>query len=154
MKKLAGVVAIFLCMLFSGCTVAQFTFMRNLTEHTVDIYFDFDVTAMKSIPDSIYVPYSATAHSINKKAISYMTDSVIAKRYTGTTLHISLPTGGMIMFDKKTSHKIGYHDPERIKVAVPGKEPYTVRLSGDVQSGEKLFVQKGNSPKIFSHDIY
>lgn len=154
MKKFIGVAAVFFCMLFSGCTVAQYTFLRNLTPHTVEVYFDFDITSMKSIPDSIYVPYSAVSHSVNKKAITYMTDSIVAKRYTGTTLRISLPTGSMIMLDKNTSHKIGYHYPERIKVAVPGKEPYTVRLSGDLQAGEKQFQQKGNSPKMYWHDVY
>jgi hypothetical protein len=128
--------------------------MRNLTDKSVDIYFDFDASALGKIPDSIFIPYSPTSHSINKNARNFMTDSIVAKRYTGTTLHIELPTGGMIMFDKVTSKKIGYHDPEKIKVAVPGKEPVTVRLYGDPQPGEAKFQTKGNSPKIYWFDIY
>jgi hypothetical protein len=154
MKKLPGIIALLLCMLLSGCTIAEFTFMRNLTPHTVEVYFDFNIAAMKSIPDSIYIPYSATSHTVNRKAIDYMTDSIVAKRYTGTTLHISVPTGGMIMFDKNTAYKIGYNAPEKIRVAVPGKEPYTVRVFGAVQSGERQFQEKGNSPKLRWHDVY
>jgi hypothetical protein len=154
MRKLFAPMIIALCFLLSGCTVAQFTYMRNLTEHTAEIYFDFDAGAMKSIPDSIYVPYAPTSHQVTRNTPEYMKDSIVARRYTGTTLRISLPAGGMIMFDKNTSHKIGYHDPEKIKVAVPGKEPYTVRLRGAAEAGERLFLEKGNSPKIFWHDIY
>lgn len=154
MKKLIGITAIFLCMLFSGCTVAQYTYVRNLTPNTVELYFDFNIDAMKSIPDSIYVPYAAMSHAVNRNTPAFMTDSIVAKRYTGTTVRISVPTGGMIMFDKNTAKRIGYHAPEKIKVAVPGKEPYTVRFSGELQVGEKQFLTKGNSPKMYWHDIY
>lgn len=154
MRKLVSVFIVGVCFMLSGCTVVQFTYIRNLTEQTVDIYFDFDAAAMKSVPDSIYVPFSATSHQVNKNTPTFMTDSIVAKRYTGTTLVLHVPTGGMIMFDKSTSHKIGYHDPERIKVKVPGQEAYTVRLSGTLLEGEKPFQTKGNSPRIFWHDIY
>ena len=154
MKKLTGLSVIILCLLLSGCTAVQYTYLRNLTEQNVEVYFDFNAAAMKSVPDSIYVPYSSTAHTLNTHTPGFMTDSILAKRYTGTTLHMSIPAGAMVMFDKTTAQKIGYHGPEKIRVAVPGKEPYTVRLSGDVQAGEKKFQQRGNSPKIYWHDIY
>lgn len=154
MRKLFAPAAICLCFLLSGCTVAQFTYMRNLTQKSVEIYFDFDAAALSKIPDSIYVPYSSMSHPVNKNSPNFMTDSIVAKRYTGSTLRITLPEGGMIMFDKVTSRKIGYHDPEKIKVAIPGKEPYTVRLYGVSQPGEAQFQTKGNSPKIYWHDIY
>lgn len=154
MRKLIGLIAIFFGVLFSGCTIVQLTYMRNLTEHTVEIYFDFDAAAMTSVPDSIFIPYSPTSHQVNKNTFAFMTDSIVAKRYTGTTLLMRIPTGGMIMFDKNTSRKIGYHDPEKIKIKVPGKEPYTVKLAGPLETGEKLFQTKGNSPKIFWFDIY
>lgn len=154
MRKTSALLIICVCFFLSGCTVAQFTYMRNLTQKTVEIYFDFDAAAVAKIPDSIYVPFSPTSHAVNKNTPKFMTDSIVAKRYTGTTLRISLPEGGMIMFDKTTSQKIGYHDPEKVKVAIPGKEPYTVRLLGVRQTGEAQFQTKGNSPKIYWHDIY
>lgn len=154
MRKIFSAFAIGVCFLLSGCTVAQFTYLRNLTEHTAEVYFDFDPATMKSIPDSISIPFSATSHPVNRKTYTFMTDSIVARRYTGMTLRISIPAGGMIMIDKNTSHKIGYHYPDKMKVAIPGKEPYTVRLSGDLQAGERQFQTKGNSPKLYWHDIY
>jgi hypothetical protein len=154
MKHLIVVPFIFVAMLISGCTIVQYTYMRNLSEDTAEIYFDFDAAAMKSIPDSLHIPFSSMSHPVNSKTYSFMTDSIVAKRYSGTTLLIHLPSGGMIMFDKNTAKKIGYYGPEKIKVAVPGKEAYTVKLVGPVEAGEKQFLTKGNSPKIYWHDIY
>src|SRR5688572_22155232 len=123
MRKLPLVIVAIICFVLSGCTVVRYTYIRNLTEHTVDVYFDFDVAAMKSVPDSVYVPFSATSHQVNKNALAFMTDSIIAKRYSGATLLMHIPTGGMIMFNKNTSRKLGYQAPEKIKVKVPGKDP-------------------------------
>jgi hypothetical protein len=154
MRKIVVPLLLCACFLLSGCTIAQFTYMRNLTQKTVEVYFDFDASAVAKIPDSIYVPFSPTSHAISRNTPDFMKDSIVAKRYTGTTLRISLPEGSMIMFDKNTSHKIGYHDPVKIKVAVPGNQPYTVVIGDVVQEGEKRFQVKGNSPKIYWHDIY
>lgn len=154
MKKLVAPVLIGLCFLLSGCTIAQFTYIRNLTEFTADVYFDFDAASVKAIPDSIFVPFAPTSHPINSNTMSFMTDSVVAKRYTNTTLLLHIPSGGMIMFDKTTSRKIGYITPEKLKVKVGDKEPYTVKIAGPVAAGERLFQTKGNSPKIYWHDIY
>lgn len=154
MKKLLVPFVIGVCFLLSGCTVAQYAYMRNLTDKSVEIYFDFDAAALAKIPDSIYIPYSLTSHPINKNTPKFMTDSIAARRYTGTTLRITLPSGGMIMFDKYTSGKIGYHEPQKIKVAVPGNEPLTVVISEVPVNGQRSFQTKGNSPKIYWYDIY
>jgi len=154
MKKILTPLLVGLCLLFSGCTTVQYTYMRNLTEGTADIYFDFDAAAMKSIPDSVYIPCSATSHPINSNTPSFMTDSVVAKRYSGTTLLLRIPSGGMIMFDKSTARNVGYMVPEKVKVKMGDKEPYTVKLVGPLAAGEKQFQTKGTSPKIFWYDIY
>ncbi len=154
MRKLLAPLCVCICFVLSGCTIAQYAYMRNLTEQAVEIYFDFDAAAVAKIPDSIYVPYSPTSHAINRNTTKFMTDSIVARRYTGATLRITLPAGSMLMFDKNTSHKIGYHEPQKIKVAVPGKEPFTVVMGDVVLEGAKRFQTKGNSPKIFWYDIY
>jgi hypothetical protein len=154
MRKLFVPLVICLFFFLSGCTIAQFAYMRNLTEKSVEIYFDFDASALTKIPDSIYVPFSPISHPINRNTPKFMTDSIVARRYTGTTLRITLPTGGMIMFDKNTSGKIGYHEPQKIKIAVPGNEPFTVVIGDVVTEGQRRFQTKGNSPKIYWYDIY
>lgn len=154
MKKLFAHLLIAAIFLLSGCTVVQLTYMRNLTEGTAEVYFDFNAAAIQRIPDSLYIPFSPTSHPINKHAVTLMTDSIIAKRYTNTTLIVRIPAGGMIMFDKTTSRKIGYMAPEKIKVKAGDKEAYTVKLVGPAAAGEKLFQTKGNSPKLYWFDIY
>lgn len=154
MKKLAGFVALCCCVLFSGCTVAHFTYIRNLTEHTAEISFTVDLTRMKSIPDSINIPFSPTAHRVNKNTYTHMTDSIVAKRYPGSTMKLLIPSGGMIMIDKNTSRKIGYYEPEKIKVKLPGKEEYTVVVSGAATEGQRRFQEKGRVPRIAWFDIY
>ena len=154
MKKLAGCFVLMLCFVLSGCTIVQYTYLRNLSEKTADVYFDLNTASVKAIPDSLYIPFSAMSHPVNNNTYKFMTDSIKVRRYTGTTLLLQIPSGGMVMFDKSTLKKIGCIAPEKIKVALPGKDPYTVRVVGPAQNGERLFQTKGNSPKIYWHDVY
>ena len=52
--------------LFSGCTVAHFTYVRNLSEHPVELTFIFPQEAATVLADSMYIPSSVSSHLVNK----------------------------------------------------------------------------------------
>jgi len=154
MSKTLGVFLCALAMLVSGCTVAHFTYIRNLSESDVQLTFVFDQDAAPSLRDSMFVPSSPTAHLVNNSTYTFMTDSIIAKKNGMTTLRLVLPYGAMIMIDKNTSRKVGYNDPSQIEVAIPTKNVKYRLVNSAPAAGQKQLKSKGACGRIHWHDIY
>lgn len=143
-----------LTLFFSGCTVTHFVYLRNLSETSVDIVLVFDKEAAPSIKDSIYIPSSTSSHLINGKTYVYMTDSIVAKRIATTKLKLILPAGAMIMFDKITSHKVGYFEPSKIEVSITDKQTMYEVVTASPGKDQKQFKTSGSRSRIYWHDIY
>lgn len=140
--------------LLSGCTVAHFYYVRNLSESPVTIVLKFPKAPVTTpLPDSIYVSYSPTSHLVNKKTFTFMHDSIVLRRSNWTSMTLEIPAGAMLMWDKATSKKLGYNDPMTMDVRVGNKEPYPVYF-GLSESNIKTFKKKGVLPKLFWFDIY
>lgn len=154
MRRTLSVLACALAMLVSGCTVAHFTYIRNLSESDVQLTFVFDQDAAPSLRDSMFVPSSPTAHLVNNSTYTFMTDSLIAKKIGMTTLKMSFPSGAMIMIDKNTSRKVGYHDPSQIEVAIPVRNVKYTLVNSAPTDGQKQLKSKGSYGHIHWHDIY
>jgi hypothetical protein len=70
-------------------------------------------------------------------------------------MKFTIPSGGMIMLDKVTSSKIGYHDPLRIEIAdTSGKSLQTIHFSEQPAANGKVFKSKGRFGQFHWHDIY
>lgn len=155
MKKLFVFLTLSLGFLLTGCVVLHYHYMRNLSEAAVNVTFIFDQAAAPSLPDSMYIRYSSSSHLVNGKTPEYMTDSLKARKYMLTKMKFVLPSGGMIMLDKNTSSKIGYHDPLRIEIAdTTGKLLQTVHFSEAPAANGKVFKSKGRFNQYHWHDIY
>lgn len=151
MRKLFLLLAI--SFFLSGCTVVHLFFVRNLSAESAEVIFVFDASASLQLPDSLYIPYSSTSHLVNKSTADHMKDSLKFKKITLTKYRAVLPSGSMIMIDKNTSKKVGYHDPLKIEVTQAGKsarEVYFGTPSGDA----KTFRVKGKMPVLHWYDIY
>lgn len=153
MKSLTGIFLVGLCMMLSGCTVLHLFFVRNLAEGTTEVTFVFDQSAAVILPDSMYIPYSSSSHLINKNTASVMKDSILIRKFTLTKMRGFLPTGSMIMLDKFTSKKIGYHDPLKMEVVISGKPMQEVYF-GTPAVNAKTFSVKGKAPVLHWYDIY
>lgn len=155
MKKLIVFLTLSLAFLLTGCVVLHYHYMRNLSEAPVNVTFIFDQAAAPSLPDSMYIRYSSSSHLVNGKTPEYMTDSLKVRKYMFTKMKFVLPSGGMIMLDKNTSSKIGYHDPLRIEIAdTTGKLLQTVHFSEAPSANGKVFKSKGRFNQYHWHDIY
>jgi hypothetical protein len=155
MKKLIVFLTLSLGFFLTGCVVLHYHYMRNLSEVPVHITFIFDQSAAPSLPDSMYIRYSSSSHLVNRNTPEYMMDSVKVRKYMFTKMKFVLPSGGMIMIDKNTSSKIGYHDPLRIEIAdSTGKLLQTVHLSETPDANGKVFKSKGRFNQYHWHDIY
>ncbi|MFM2017417.1 MAG: hypothetical protein RL007_1073 [Bacteroidota bacterium] len=155
MKKLIVFLTLSFAILLTGCVVLHYHYMRNLSEAPVNVTFIFDQSGAPSLPDSMYIRYSSSSHLVNGKTPAYMTDSLKVKKFMFTKMKFVIPSGGMIMLDKNTSSKIGYHDPLRIEIAdTTGKLLQTVHLSEAPAANGKVFKSKGRFGQYHWHDIY
>lgn len=155
MKRISVAILFLFAIVLTGCTVLHFHYLRNLSEHPVVATFIFDQSAAPSLPDSLFIRYSTTSHLVNGKTPDYMTDSLIVRKVLLTKMKVTLPSGGMIMLDKVTSSKIGYHDPLRIEIAdTTGKLLNTVYFSEAPKSDGKVFKTTGRFNQYHWHDIY
>jgi|GEM_PF-1961188 len=155
MKKLIVFLTLSLAFLLTGCVVLHYHYMRNLSEAPVNVTFIFDQAAAPSLPDSMYIRYSSSSHLVNGKTPEYMTDSLKVRKYMFTKMKFVLPSGGMIMLDRNTSSKIGYHDPLRLEIAdTTGKLLQTVHFSEAPAANGKVFKSKGRFNQYQWHDIY
>jgi len=155
MKKLIVFLTLSLGFLLTGCVVLHYHYMRNLSEAPVNVTFIFDQAAAPSLPDSMYIRYSSSSHLVNEKTPEYMTDSLKVRKYMFTKMKFVLPSGGMIMLDRNTSSKIGYHDPLRLEIAdTTGKLLQTVHFSEAPAANGKVFKSKGRFNQYQWHDIY
>jgi len=155
MKKLIVFLTLSLAFLLTGCVVLHYHYMRNLSEAPVNVTFIFDQAAAPSLPDSMYIRYSSSSHLVNGKTPEYMTDSLKVRKYMFTKMKFVLPSGGMIMLDRNTSSKIGYHDPLRLEIAdTTGKLLQTVHFSEAPAANGKVFKSKGRFNQYHWHDIY
>ncbi len=150
----SSIFLIVISFLLSGCTINVLTYVRNLSEESVELTFVFPAEAAPMLKDSMYIPYSSTVHLIRKNTYTYMTDSLVAKKITLNKMKVVLPSGGMIMFDKVTSKKIGYHDPEKMEVHRPSKGITETVYITSTSGNEKSFKSKGKMPKLYWFDIY
>lgn len=154
MRFVRALLVFFIALLSTGCTVAHFTYIRNLSDSSAELTFVFDQTAAPSLQDSVFIPYSLSSHLINGKTYQYLTDSIVARKSSTTKMKLILPSGGMIMFDKNTSRKVGYHDPSLIEVAIPGKQMKYELVAGSPGKDQKQFKSTGAHGRIYWHDIY
>jgi hypothetical protein len=155
MRKLFVFLMFALIFSLTSCVVLHYHYMRNLSEAPVNVTFIFDQSAAPSLPDSIYIRYSSSSHLVNGKTPAYMTDSLKVKKFMFTKMKFVIPSGGMIMLDKNTSSKIGYHDPLRIEIAdTAGKLLQTVYFSKAPAANGKVFKSKGRFSQYHWHDIY
>lgn len=151
MKKLLPLILV--SFLLSGCTVAHFAYVRNLSECDVAIDLVFPEGKVV-IPDSIYLPYSSTSHLINSRTPDYMKDSVIAKKLGPNRISFWLPRGSMVMYDKNTSKKLGYWDPETVVIQCPRNQMISTIYFDPNSTMPKKFKQKGTISHITWLDIY
>lgn len=155
MRKLFVFLTFALVFSFTSCVVLHYHYLRNLSESPVNVTFIFDQAAAPSLPDSMFIHYSSTSHLVNGKTPAYMTDSLKVKKFMFTKMKFVLPSGGMIMLDKMTSSKIGYHDPLRIEIAdTSGKLLQSVYFSEAPAANGKVFKSKGRFGQYHWHDIY
>jgi hypothetical protein len=155
MKKLIVLLTLSLAFLLTGCVVLHYHYMRNLSEAPVNVTFIFDQAAAPSLPDSMYIRYSSSSHLVNGKTPEYITDSLKVRKYMFTKMKFVIPSGGMIVLDKNTSSKIGYHDPLRIEIAdTTGKLLQTVHFSEAPAANGKVFKSKGRFGQYHWYDIY
>ncbi len=143
-----------LALCFSGCTVTHFVYLRNLSESAAGVVLVFDQAAAPSLKDSLFIPSSASSHLINGKTYVYMTDSIVARRIATTKLKLILPAGGMIVFDKNTSKKVGYFDPAKIEVSITDKQTKYEVVTATPGNDQKQFKSTGAHDRIYWHDIY
>ena len=153
MKLFTGMMAMACCILFSGCTVAQLYYVRNLTDETIDVTFVFPNGEALMLRDSLFIPYSPTSHLVKKNTYDYMTDSLKAKKVSLTEMKIALPSGSMIMLDKTTLKKVDYHQPEKMKVTRPSKGT-TDEVLFTPKGDAKTFREKGKMPRLLWYDVY
>lgn len=153
MKRIASLLLIAGACMLSGCTVAHFYYVRNLSDETVDVTFVFADGEALMLHDSLYVPYSVTSHLVKKNTYTYMTDSLKAKKVLLTEMNLTLPAGSMIMLDKTTLGKIGYHSPDKMKITRPSKGT-TDEVYFLPKGNVKTFKEKGTAPHLLWYDIY
>lgn len=148
MKKLALLFAI--TFLLSGCTVAHFAYVRNLSEGDVRITVVFP-SGKVAIPDSLYFKSSTGSHILNARTPELMKDSIVARRLTTNKISLLLPEGNMVMWDKITAQKFSYTDPESIIIEMLKTGTTTTVYFDPKSTNEKKFKSKGN---ISWFDIY
>ena len=153
MKNAVRFCCLFFVVLFSGCTVAHFVYVRNCRDHAVKVTMEFRPEASSSLPQQVYVPYSDLLHLVNDRTLVYMTDSLCFRKNGTTKMEAYLPSGAMIMIDKPTSAKVHYHEPVSFIVADTVKKQTDKIVFGNASGDDKLFSSRKTIGKIYWYDV-